>query len=140
MPLAAADVAAARRFAGYPAVAATAYLPLSSQAASAQLDAVLAGLSDLEVADIQAQLVTLMALDAGIAGAGDSLDTAKAAVWTRNPLELAERSELFLAMRRRLCSTLGVPPGPGVYAEAMASAAAGSTASVASTEPAIFIV
>ncbi len=45
---------------------------------------------------------------------GETLGTAEAAVWTRNPYEVRERAGLFDDWRRRLCAFMGVPNGPGL--------------------------
>jgi hypothetical protein len=50
----------------------------------------------------------------GAAGLRTNLDTAQAAVWTRNPQEMRERKRLYSSARRELCHMLDVPPGPGL--------------------------
>ena len=47
-----------------------------------------------------------------VAATAANLDTQQAAVWTRNPDELRERTQLFADWCRRLCGFLGVPAGP----------------------------
>lgn len=59
-----------------------------------------------------AYLAKLAALETGIVGAADNLDTDKAAVWERNRSEVADRTALLDQWRRKLCGFLGVPPGP----------------------------
>jgi len=59
-------------------------------------------------------LVTLEALERAIPAAGETLDTAVAAVWTRNAREVQERTRLLDDWRRRLCGFLGLPPGPAL--------------------------
>jgi hypothetical protein len=56
-------------------------------------------------------LPNLTARQAEIQAAAASLDTAQAAVWTRNVREMAERRRLFDDLRRDLCAYLGLPPG-----------------------------
>ena len=116
MPIAPADAEATRRFAGYPVAAALSLQGLDIQSGSTGLDAVLAALSDSQVTMLQGVFLTPLALlESDLTNARDSLDTAKAAVWTRNPAEMAEREALFLATRRRMCAWLGIPPGPGLF-------------------------
>lgn len=59
-------------------------------------------------------LANLVTLETGIVGAAENLDTAAAAVWTRNPREVRERTGLFNQWRREFCNFLGIPPGPGL--------------------------
>lgn len=59
-------------------------------------------------------LPTLATLESGIPAAADNLDTDKAAVWTRNRTEVADRAGLFDDWRRRLCAFIGVQPGRGL--------------------------
>jgi len=56
-------------------------------------------------------LATLAQMESALLEASETLDTARAAVWTRNTRELAERVRLLSWWRRRLCSFLGVAPG-----------------------------
>ena len=69
-------------------------------------------LTDAELAVARVYLTQLTALETGIIGAADNLDTDQAAVWKRNANEVRDRSRLFDDWRRRLCSFLGIPPGP----------------------------
>ncbi len=73
-------------------------------------------LSDAEAAVARTFLATLATLEAAIPGAGATLDTAQASVWTRNENELGDRARLFDDWRRRLCGFLGIPPGPALAA------------------------
>lgn len=59
-------------------------------------------------------LTALRELETDWLGARGSLDTAEAAVWKRNPLELRERRALLEQWGLRLCHFLGVQPGPGL--------------------------
>lgn len=134
MPLTAAETGDARRFAGYSVAAAFGLQGLDVQGSSIALDAVLAALTDGQCITARTvYLAPLTALEASLFLASDGLDTAKAAVWTRNPAEMAEREALFMATRRRFCAWLGIPPGDGVFV----GGAAGSSSAVA---PAVFTV
>ena len=92
----------ARRYCGYP---------VHQQSAQGALEYRLLNLSVSEEAVARTYLATLRALEAAIPATAGSLDTQQAAVWTRNPAELGERTRLFDDWRRRLCGFLGVPPG-----------------------------
>lgn len=59
-------------------------------------------------------LTNLYALETAIVGAAANLDTAQAAVWTRNPTEVSDRMKLFDDWRRRMCNFLGIAPGPSL--------------------------
>lgn len=59
-------------------------------------------------------LANLTTLENAIPGTSANLDTAQAAVWKHNPKEQRDRDRLFDSWRRRLCSFLGIPPGPGL--------------------------
>ena len=59
-------------------------------------------------------LTNLAPLEVAIVGAGDNLDTAVAAVWTRNENEVRDRRELFDDWRRRMCYFIGIVPGPSL--------------------------
>ena len=62
-----------------------------------------------EEAFVVAAITTLDSLETAIDGSGANADTAAAAVWTRNPAELAERKALYMDKRQRLARFLGVP-------------------------------
>jgi hypothetical protein len=51
-----------------------------------------------------------------IQSAAENLDTDKAAIWTRNRAEVSDRTALYNALRRELCSFLGFEPGPMITA------------------------
>lgn len=53
----------------------------------------------------------LAPFETGILGAAANVDTASAAVWTRNLSEVRDRERIFDGWRRRLCGFLGVLPG-----------------------------
>lgn len=61
-------------------------------------------------------LTTLAQLESDIPATRENLDTAAAAVWTRNPYERGERAALYRQWRTELCHFLGIPPGPGLKA------------------------
>jgi hypothetical protein len=71
-------------------------------------------LSGAEEGVVRHHLATLAQLEAAIPAVSTTLDTAQAAVWTRNADELRERTRLFDDWRRRLCGFLGLPPGPAL--------------------------
>lgn len=61
-------------------------------------------------------LTPLYDLEQAILTTADNIDTDKAAVWTHNKNEMAERIALFNDWRRRLCDFVGVPRGPALKA------------------------
>ncbi len=106
MPLDPVERVSVRRHTGYP---------VAGAAPSDALAAKLAGLTlDEEVVILDRFLPVLDDLEMAIPAAGKSLDTAQAAVWKRNPLELAERINLYRSERLALCYFLGIEPGPGI--------------------------
>lgn len=48
----------------------------------------------------------------GLRGDDDNLDTAKAAVWSWNTNEVADRISLYVHYRKMLCNLLQIQPGP----------------------------
>src|SRR5450432_3479091 len=94
-----------RRYCGYPAYGAGAsgFQGWRFFQAYGSLEFRLNNLSDAEAAVVVNYLTTLATLEAAIADAGSRLDTAEAAVWTRNPYEVRERTGLLDDWRRRLC-------------------------------------
>lgn len=105
-----------RRHCGYPAYGAGAagFQGWRFFQAYGLLEFRLNNLSPAEVTVVVSYLATLATLEGAVTDAGSRLDTAQAAVWTRNPAELRERVGLFDDWRRRLCLFLGVPNGPGL--------------------------
>jgi hypothetical protein len=106
----------ARRFCGYPAYGAapsgnTGYRFFQ---AYGTLEYRLNNLSASEETVLRTQLANLRAFERAIPCAAENLDTAAAAVWTRNPNELADRQRLEFDWGRRLCAFLGLPPGPAL--------------------------
>lgn len=59
-------------------------------------------------------LANLYILETAIPASGADLDTKVAAVWERNPTQVAERTDLFDDWRRRMCYFIGVAPGPSL--------------------------
>ncbi len=77
------------------------------------LDYRLANLSaEEEGVVVNTYLTPLILRETEIQGAASNLDTAQAAVWTRNSSEVSDRINLFNYLRRQLCVFLGFPPGP----------------------------
>ena len=105
-----------RRYCGYPAYGAGAagFQGWRFFQAYGLLEFRLNNLAPAEVAVVGNYLTTLATLEFAVTEAGSRLDTAEAAVWTRNPYEVRERAALFDDWRRRLCGFLGLPPGPAL--------------------------
>jgi len=105
-----------RRFCGYPAYGAGAsgFQGWRFFQAYGLMEYRLNNLSDAEIAVVRNYLATLATLESGVTDAATRLDTEQAAVWTRNPDEVADRERLFDSWRRRLCGFLGLPPGPAL--------------------------
>ena len=105
-----------RRFCGYPAYGAGAsgFQGWRFFQAYGLLEYRMQNLAPQEEAVVLNYLTQLYALETDVVGAAARLDTEQAAVWTRNPQELAERTRLFDDWRRRLCGFMGVPPGPAL--------------------------
>jgi len=103
-----------RRFCGYPAYGAG---PAGFQGwrffqAYGLLEYRLNNMDPTEVTVVQTYLGNLRTLEQAVPAAGNNLDTDKAAVWTHNKNEVADRLALFDGWRRRLCVFIGVPAGP----------------------------
>ena len=105
-----------RRFCGYPAYGAGAsgFQGWRFFQAYGLMEYRLNNLSDAEMSVARNYLATLRTLESGVTDAATRLDTEQAAVWTRNPDEVADRERLFDNWRRRLCGFLGLPPGPAL--------------------------
>ena len=112
-PLTDAERTDARRFCGYPAYGAGADGNEGARFFNqyGALEYRLTNISVTELAVCRSYLVTLATLEAAIPASGANLDTAQAAVWTHNPREVRDRTQLYDGWRRRLCGFLGVPPG-----------------------------
>lgn len=105
-----------RRFCGYPAYGAGAwgFEGWRFFQAYGLLEYRMNNLSPAEYTVVTNYLATLYTLEAAVTNTGSTLGTAEAAVWTRNPYEVRERTGLFDDWRRRLCAFMGVPNGPGL--------------------------
>ena len=108
-----------RRFCGYSVSGDSASNPYRELVYSSvsymglSLDYRLQHLSAEEESVVIATYLTPLALrESEIQGAADNLDTAQAAVWTRNQSEVSDRISLFNYLRRQLCDFLGFAPGP----------------------------
>jgi hypothetical protein len=109
----------ARRFCGYPAYGAA---PSGNTGwrfyqVYGALEYRLNNLSPSEETVLRHHLANLRMFEAAIPIASDNLDTQSAAVWTRNPTEIADRQRLLRDWGRRLCGFLGLPPGPALQNE-----------------------
>ena len=105
-----------RRFCGYPAygVGVTGFEGWRFFQAYGLLEYRMNNLSPAEMTVVTNYLATLYTLEAAVTNTGTTLGTAEAAVWTRNPYEVRERTGLFDDWRRRLCAFMGLPNGPGL--------------------------
>lgn len=122
MPFSEAEKTDIRRFCGYPAygAASSGMQTWRFYQAYGLLEFRMDNLSDAELAVARRYLAALGSLEVAIPGAAGNLDTDQAAVWTHNRDEVRDRSKLFDDWRRRLCSFLGVPTGPGLVAPGLA--------------------
>ena len=112
MPFTDAERTDARRFCGYPAYGAGAagFQGWRFFQAYGLLEYRLTNLSDAEAAVVRTYLATLLTLEGAVPAAAVNLDTAQAAVWTRNVDEIRDRQSVLDDWRRRLCGFLGVRP------------------------------
>jgi hypothetical protein len=103
-----------RRFCGYPAYGSgtAGYQGWRYYQAYGLMEFRLSHMTGSEETVARKYIAALETLESALAGAGETLDTAVAAVWTRNPKEIADRTRLFDDWRRRLCGFLGLPAGP----------------------------
>ena len=111
-----AELADARRFCGYPAFGG----PAMGQGgwrfytAYGALEFRLANLQDVEEAALRRMLAQCGALETAVPEASDTLGTASAGLWERNPGEVADRLRLLDSWRRRICGFRGVAGGRGL--------------------------
>ena len=113
-PLTEAERADIRRFCGFPVRGPTPN-PFDGHRffqSSGLLEYRMTNMTPAELQRARMQVSAIHKLEVDILGAADNLDTAQAAVWTRNPAEVRDRERLYDGWRRRLCAFLGVPPGP----------------------------
>jgi len=115
-PLTDAEKTDARRFCGYPAygLGAAGFQNWRFYQVYGLMEFRLNNLADSELAVLRGYLGTLNGLEAAVPLAASTLDTEQAAVWTRNPDEIRDRTNLLDDWRRRLCGFLGIPPGPAL--------------------------
>lgn len=111
-----ADKVDVRRYCGYPAYGAG---PSGFQGwrffqAYGLLEYRMNNMGVSEVAVVETYLTTLRTLESAIPGAGATLGTDQAAVWTRNKNEVSDRINLFDSWRRRLAEFIGVPFGENI--------------------------
>lgn len=123
MTLTAQQTADVRRFAGYPALGVDtpaddsrdfAYGWVSPGVWQTLAHRLLNLTPENEATLINVYLGNLTALETAILQASSNLDTDKAAVWTHNKNEVADRESLFDKWRRRMCGFLGLKPGPAL--------------------------
>ena len=130
-PLTPAEQSDTRRFCGYPVSGAVTVQVLGTQGNSATLDTILASLTDDQLATLRTIfLANLYTLELALIGASSLLYVDKAAVFTRNANEIADRENLFQSLRLKLCYFLGIGPSSGIFA-------VGTGMSLA---PAVFVV
>jgi hypothetical protein len=105
-----------RRYCGYPAYGAgdAGFQGWRFFQAYGTLEYRLNNLAPAEEQVVRQHLSTLRTLESAVPRAGENLDTDRASVWTRNRDETRDRAALLDEWRRRLCSFLGVPAGPGL--------------------------
>lgn len=120
MALTDAQKADVRRFAGYPlagnleSLRPPAYLSLGYVVA--QLEERLASMAfEEEIILTDVFLANLTTLEAQIPLMAENLDTRKAGPWESNPKEQQQRERLFDGWRLRMCSFIGIAPGPGLH-------------------------
>jgi hypothetical protein len=105
-----------RRFCGYPAYGAA---PTGMQSwrffqAYGLLEFRMENLSETECGVARRHITALETIEISIPLSSGNLDSDEVAVWRRNRTEVLDRLHLFDEWCRRLCSFLGVPPGPGL--------------------------
>ncbi len=122
MALTDAQMAAVRRYAGYPLSGLTIAVTDDWDTVYTTFGVVqmsfhrrLTSLSAVEESILITQYLTPLAtLETDIPAAAQNLDTDVAAVWTHNKREVNDRVALFNRWRREMCSFLGMAPGPGI--------------------------
>lgn len=107
-----------RRFCGYGLYGTGTPTPASGYRFSTQygvLEYKMNTLGAEEEAVVRANFLTnLYLLEAAIVASGGNLDTAAAAVWTRNKNEVRDRTALFNQWRQEFCAFLGITAGPSL--------------------------
>jgi hypothetical protein len=114
-PLTDAEKVGVRRHCGYPAYGGTpaGFSSWRFYQVYGLLEFRINNLADPELVVIRKYLHTLDALETAVPQASDNMDTDQAASWSRNRNEYRDREKLYDDWRLRLCSFLGIPPGPG---------------------------
>ena len=115
-PLNSAELAAARRFCGYPAFGGgqSGFQSWRFFETYGLLEYRLANLSNDELVVTRNYLAQLAALETGLLGSADNLDTDQAAVWKHNSGETRDRAALYARWRLEFAGFLGLPPGPAL--------------------------
>lgn len=116
------QMADTRRWAGYPMLADTIVSDTYDWAYGSVYTGVFQTLNhrltnmrpEEEAVLVNTYLTNLATLEAQIPASGADLDTNVAAVWERNPNQVADRTDLFNLWRRNMCAFIGVAPGPGL--------------------------
>jgi hypothetical protein len=116
------QMADVRRFAGYPMLADTvaddsrdfAYGWVSPGVMQTMQHRLTNMRPEEESILINTYLTNLYTIETAITAASADLDTKVAAVWERNPNQVADQTALFDDWRRRMCFFIGVPPGPSL--------------------------
>jgi hypothetical protein len=105
-----------RRHLGYPfsGNAATQHFGVRFMRAWGALEYKLNHLASEEEAMVRSYLTQCDQLETDLYTVRENADTALAAVWTRNPAELAEREALYTKFRMKLVGLFDVPPGPAL--------------------------
>lgn len=65
-----------------------------------------------EEAAFRKMLADCETLEAAVIGSTANLDTDQASVWVHNKNEVGDRQKLYDYSRQKLCSFIGIPPGP----------------------------
>ncbi len=113
-PLTNAEKVDTRRFAGYPAYGTGPNDDAFGRyfAAYETMEFRMANLLPDELLTIRTRLAALTLSETQLEAMGATLNVGTAAVFTRNPNEMSDRTRFFDSLRRRLCGFLGIPPGP----------------------------
>ena len=116
MPITDADKTDIRRHCGYPVFGDTASPAFGYRFFTqyGTLEYRINHLSASEESVVVQMLLDCATLEKAVIDSGENLDTNRAAVWERNPKEVADRRRLYNYSRRKLCGFLGVPPGPAL--------------------------
>jgi hypothetical protein len=109
-----------RRFCGYPAYGAgsSGFQSWRFFQGYGTLEFRLTNLAPGELQVVRQYLSNIYVLEQAVPGSTSNLDTDQASVWKHNRSEVADRARLFDEWCRRLAFFLGIPPGPGICAEA----------------------